>query len=67
MLLTDERQMVLQAVLDGQIGGEHVTEEELIWLHHEAADHAIKEDMWTANARGDVTVFALDWEYLRPN
>lgn len=67
MTLTQERQMVLQAVLDGQLSSEHATVEELIYLHHEAADRDIEEAMITAEQRGDVTVFGLDWEYHNPN
>lgn len=35
MVITEERRLVLQAVLDGQIGVEHVTLEEIFILEDE--------------------------------
>jgi len=35
MVITEERRMVLQAVLDGQLGVEHVTLEEIFILEDE--------------------------------
>jgi hypothetical protein len=67
MTITQERQMVLQAVLDGQLSADYVTNEELIFLHHSLADSAIEEAMYAIESRSDVMVFNLDWEYARPN
>jgi len=67
MIITEERQMVLQAVLDGQLSADYVTDEELIFLHHSLADSTIEEAMYAAESRNDVTVFGLDWEYAQPN
>lgn len=67
MSLTVDRGMVLQAVMDGQIGAEHVTIDELVTAHHLIADAEIERHMINLVDRNDVTVFDLEWDYLNPN
>lgn len=67
MSLTIDRGMVLQAVMDGQIGAEHVTIDELVAAHHLMADAEIEQHMINLVDRNDVTVFDLEWDYLNPN
>jgi len=70
MHLTMERSMVVQAVLAGQIGTEHVTVDELVSAHHLLADAAIQQTLWSiiqSEPRNQVRVFDLDWQYLEPN
>jgi hypothetical protein len=59
--------MVVQAVMDGQIGAEHVTVDELISAHHLLADAAIGQRMLEELQRSDITVFEHDWQWLIPN
>jgi len=67
MNLSAERAMVLQAVIDGQIGSEHVTIDELVRAHHFMADVTIQQNLLAQLQRDDVTAFELPWQYLAPN
>ena len=67
MDITVDRGMVVQAVLDGQIGSEHVTVDELIFAHHLLADAVVSRCMQQASYRSDVLVFGHDWQWFRPN
>lgn len=67
MSLSIDRGMVVQAVLDGRIGSEHVTVEELITAHHLLADATIAQDLHAQLQRDDVMAFDLPWQYLNPN
>lgn len=67
MSLTVERGMVVQAVLDGQIGSEHATMDELIYAHHMLADTALAQTFVKRVGQGDVLGFALDFNYDRPH
>lgn len=67
MSLSIDRGMVVQAVLQGQIGIEHVTIDELITAHHILADTALAQALLERVNRGDVVGFALDYNYDCPH
>lgn len=70
MSLSIERGMVVQAVMDGQIGAEHVTVDEIVTAHHLLADAAIHRAAWNiiqAEPLDQVRVFDLAWQWEQPN
>jgi hypothetical protein len=70
MSLSVERGLMVQAVMDGQIGAEHVTVDELISAHHLLADAAIHRAAWNiiqAEPLDQVRVFDLAWQWDQPN
>jgi hypothetical protein len=70
MSLSIERGLMVQAVMDGQIGAEHVTVDELISAHHLLADAAIHRAAWNiiqAEPLDQVRVFDLAWQWDQPN
>jgi hypothetical protein len=70
MSLSVERGLMVQAVMEGQIGAEHVTVDELISAHHLLADAAIHRAAWNiiqAEPLDQVRVFDLAWQWDQPN
>jgi hypothetical protein len=67
IFISIDRSMVVQAVLDGQIGSEHVTVDELVTAHYLLADAAIAQSLHAALQRDDVLVVNLAWQYDVPN
>lgn len=67
MSLSIDRGMVVQAVLEGRIGVEHVTVDELVQAHHLLADATMAQCLQDQLSRPDVTVFVLEWQYVTPH
>ncbi len=65
-----DRGLVMQAVMEGQIGAEHVTVDEIVTAYHLLADTAIQQavqEIIHAHPDNQARVFDLPWQYLLPN
>lgn len=65
--MTLERAMVVQSVLEGKIGSEYATVDEIAQACSALIDQVIANDMQENLERQDVTVFEHAWQYHRPN
>jgi hypothetical protein len=63
-MMTEERLMVAEAVMNGQIGEEHLFQHEIDELFERACDLATEKLMQEAEARG-CSVFYLEGDNLQ--
>ena len=62
--MTEERQMVVEAVLAGQIGEEHLTQAELDEMLETVCDLAMSKIMEEAEARGCTVFYGCEEDTL---